>query len=190
MQTDNKGSAQPLTRTKTARDEKPNGKGKFKRVSGRMAAELILQDIKAREAADEAEKERLTEKARKLPLPQPTTEGKFEARIVQALVEIMTGRPTTAKPGMIKFPETPFEPIVLVLSSTDQFYYRVTASSCSCKGWAYRGKCRHHSLAFPEEAKASAERRQPEARPRMKATSSDDPGESLLSKESFKPFLE
>ena len=41
---------------------------------------------------------------------------------------------------------------------TEQFYYRVTIDSCTCKGWHFSierygiGKCRHHTLAFPEIA--------------------------------------
>ena len=105
---------------------------------------------------------RLKEQAAKLPLSEGTTEGKYEARIVQALVEIMTGRRTTARPQLISMPESIYEPICLVLSSTEQFYYRVTASSCTCKGWHYSaqrfgvGKCRHHAIAFPEQAAQNA----------------------------------
>jgi hypothetical protein len=47
-------------------------------------------------------------------------------------------------------PETPYEQIALVLSSTGQFYYRVTPQGCTCKGYLYRGKCRHFKAAFPE----------------------------------------
>ena len=108
------------------------------------------------------EAERMKAQAVKLPLPEGTTEGMYESRIVQALVEIMTGRRTTARPQIISMPETIFEPICLVLSSTEQFYYRVTASSCTCKRWHYSaqrfgiGKCRHHTLAFPEQAAQNA----------------------------------
>jgi len=76
----------------------------------------------------------------------------FEVRFVQALVEIMTGRATTARPDMVKMPETPYEPIALVLSSTGQFYYRVTPQGCTCKGFARRMVCRHFKAAFPELA--------------------------------------
>jgi hypothetical protein len=109
-----------------------------------------------------AEAERMKEQAAKLPLPNGTIEGMYEARIVQALVEIMTGRRTTARPQLISMPESIYEPICLVLSSTEQFYYRVTASSCTCKGWHYSaqrfgvGKCRHHAMAFPEQAAQNA----------------------------------
>jgi hypothetical protein len=51
---------------------------------------------------------------------------------------------------MVKMPETPYEPIALVLSSTGQFYYRVTPQGCTCKGFAYRKTCRHFKAAFPE----------------------------------------
>jgi hypothetical protein len=87
-----------------------------------------------------------------MPLPPAASEGKFEVRFVQALVEVMTGHATTAKPDMIKMPETVYEPIALVLSSTGQFYYRVTPQGCTCKGFAYRGYCRHFKAAFPELA--------------------------------------
>jgi hypothetical protein len=113
----------------------------------------VRGDAKAETAAKE-EAERL----KKLPLPEPKTEGKYEARIVQALVEIMTGKPTIAKPQIIEMPETIYQPITLVLSSTLQFYYRVTPDSCSCDGWFYSkqrynvGKCRHHTAAFPDHA--------------------------------------
>ena len=72
-------------------------------------------------------------------LPSPvSSEGLFEFRFVQAFVELLTGRPTTARPDVIwlpKFKES--EPLALVLSSTEQFYYRVTPSHCSCRGWIY-----------------------------------------------------
>lgn len=116
----------------------------------------MLAKIRAENEEEAAKTE--AERLKKLPLPKPTTEGKYEARIVQALVEIMTGRPTIAKPQKIELPQTIYEPIVLELSSTEQFYYRVTPSSCTCKGWHYSaknygvGKCRHHIDAFPEQA--------------------------------------
>ena len=110
----------------------------------------------AAQALEEAQ--RLKETARRMPQPQQT-EGKFEVRFAQALVEIMTGQPTIAKPDMIRMPEPEkFEPLALVLSSTEQFYYRVTPSHCPCLGWHWSnvrygiGKCRHHTQAFPEIA--------------------------------------
>jgi len=91
------------------------------------------------------------------------TEGKFEVRFAQVLVEIMTGRPTIAKPDMIRMPEPDkLEPLALVLSSTEQFYYRVTPSHCPCQSWHWSkarygiGKCRHHTQAFPEVAEENA----------------------------------
>lgn len=151
------------------------------------------------------EAERLKEQAAKLPLPPLQGEGKYEARVVQALVEILTGRPTQIRPQKIEMPETIFEKIVLVLSSTEQFYYRVTESSCTCKGWHYSmqrygiGKCRHHTLAFPEIARENARqieqmKAQRTGQVARKATaSSSDAGEPLMSndeKAGFKPFLE
>jgi len=105
-----------------------------------------------------AEAKRMKEQAAKLPLPQLQGEGKYEARVVQALVEILTGRPTQVRPQKIEMPETIYERIVLILSSTEQFYYRVTASGCTCKGWYYSvqrygvGYCRHYADAFSEQA--------------------------------------
>ena len=110
-------------------------KERVKRAADRMAASA------------QAESERIKAK---LPLPPAASEGMFEVRFVQALVEIMTGRATVAKPDMVKMPETPYEQIALVLSSTGQFYYRVTPHGCTCKGFVYRGKCRHFKAAFPE----------------------------------------
>jgi hypothetical protein len=98
------------------------------------------------------------EDAAKQPLPQLQGDGKYEARVVQALVEILTGRPSAARPQKIMMPETIFEKIVLELSSTEQFYYRVTEQGgCTCKGWYYSkrygvGYCRHYADAFPEQA--------------------------------------
>jgi len=105
------------------------------------------------------EAERMKEQAAKLPLPQLQGEGKYEARVVQALVEILTGKPTQIRPQKIEMPETIFEKIVLELSSTEQFYYRVTEQGgCTCKGWHFSvkkydvGYCRHYADAFPEQA--------------------------------------
>ena len=118
----------------------------------------LLAKVRSQPSIEEQAAKDDIERLKKLPLPEPKTEGKYEARIVQALVEILTGTPTLAKPVQIQMPETLYEPITLVLSSTEQFYYRVTPDSCSCKGWYFSkerynvGKCRHHTLAFPEIA--------------------------------------
>ena len=129
-----------------------------------MVGEMLAEQQRMKQVANQAtanaqaEAQRMKEAALKLPLPESLTEGKYEARIVQALVEILTGRPTRARPQKIMMPETIFEPIVLELSSTEQFYYRVTPGQCTCKGWFYSmqrfgiGKCRHHTDAFPEIA--------------------------------------
>lgn len=117
----------------------------------------LLAKVRGETKAETAAKEE-TERLKRLPLPTPTSEGKYEARVVQALFEIMTGRPTMGKPQLVVMPETIYEPISLVLSSTEQFYYRVTINSCTCKGWHFSvqrfnvGKCRHHTAAFPEQA--------------------------------------
>ncbi len=142
----------------------------FGRKPSWMVEEMQAEAKRIKAAADETtaqalgEAQRLQEKARKLPQPQET-EGKFEVRFAQALIEIMTGRPTAAKPDIIKMPEPEkFEPLALVLSSTEQFYYRVTASFCPCQGWYWSnvrygiGKCRHHTQAFPEIARENVAR--------------------------------
>jgi hypothetical protein len=118
-----------------------------------MVQDMLAEQQRIKQAANQmaasaqAEAERIKAK---LPLPPAASEGMFEVRFVQALVEIMTGRATVAKPDMVKMPETPYEQIALVLSSTGQFYYRVTPQGCTCKGFVYRGKCRHFKAAFPE----------------------------------------
>ena len=118
-----------------------------------LVEDMLAEQQRMRQAADrmaagaQAEAQRIKAK---MPLPPAASEGMFEVRFVQALVEIMTGRATVAKPDMVKMPETPYEPIALVLSSTGQFYYRVTPQGCTCKGFVYRGKCRHFKAAFPE----------------------------------------
>jgi hypothetical protein len=118
-----------------------------------MVQDMLAEQQRIKQAADrmaagaQAEAQRIKAK---MPLPPAASEGMFEVRFVQALVEIMTGRATVAKPDMVKMPETPYEQIALVLSSTGQFYYRVTPQGCTCKGFVYRGKCRHFKAAFPE----------------------------------------
>lgn len=134
-------------------------------------------DGPATRAQEESERIKL-----KMTLPPAESEGKYEVRFAQLLTEIMTGKPTSAKPQLIKMPETVYEPIALVLSSTEQFYYRTTPNHCPCKGWFYSverfgvGKCRHHTQAFPEQAAkntAEIERIKPEkkgtAKPRTEA---------------------
>lgn len=145
-----------------------------------MVQEMLAERERIKQAADEvaanaqAEAEKLKAK---MPLPLASSEGKFEARFIQALVEVMTGKPTTGKPDMVKMPETIYETIVLVLSSTEQFYYRVTPQGCTCKGYAYRNNCRHFKAAFPElavernaaKAKASPKAPAKAAKPKPKA---------------------
>ena len=88
-----------------------------------MVEDMLAEQQRIKQAADQmaagaqAEAESITAK---LPLPPAASEGKFEVRFVQALVEIMTVRATVAKPDMVKMPETAYEQIVLVLSSTGQ----------------------------------------------------------------------
>jgi hypothetical protein len=127
-----------------------------------MLAEAEKTKLGAFQVVEEAKRQQ--KMARELP-SAVSSEGKFEYRVVQALIEIMTGRPTTARPDMIWMPRNEeSEPQAMVLSSTEQFYYRVTPSHCPCKGWFYSmgsygmGKCRHHTLAFPEIARENAAR--------------------------------
>jgi hypothetical protein len=118
-----------------------------------LVDEMLAENERMRQVADQAKANAQAEAERikaKLPLPPAASEGMFEVRFVQALVEIMTGRATVAKPDMVKMPETPYEQIALVLSSTGQFYYRVTPQGCTCKGFVYRKTCRHFKAAFPE----------------------------------------
>jgi len=118
-----------------------------------LVEELLAEQQRVKQAANQMAASAQAEAQRiknKLPLPPAASEGMFEVRFVQALVEIMTGRATVAKPDMVKMPETPYESIALVLSSTGQFYYRVTPQGCTCKGFAYRKSCRHFKAAFPE----------------------------------------
>lgn len=118
-----------------------------------MVEDMLAEQQRIKQAANQmaagaqAEAERIKAK---MPLPPAASEGMFEVRFVQALVEIMTGRATVAKPDMVKMPETPYEQIALVLSSTGQFYYRVTPQGCTCKGFVFRKTCRHFKAAFPE----------------------------------------
>ena len=128
----------------------------------RAEAQRVKKASSAIAAQALGEARRMQERALKMPQPQET-EGKFEVRFAQVLVEIMTGRPTIAKPDMIRMPEpNKFEPLALVLSSTEQFYYRVTPTHCPCLGWHWSnvrygiGKCRHHTQAFPEAAGENA----------------------------------
>ncbi len=118
-----------------------------------MVEDMLAEQQRMKQAADQAKASAQAEAQRikaKLPLPPAASEGMFEVRFVQALVEVMTGRATVAKPDMVKMPETPYEQIALVLSSTGQFYYRVTPQGCTCKGFLYRKTCRHFKAAFPE----------------------------------------
>lgn len=156
------------------------------KTAARQAAnenDWIVEDLlkeKAGQAATkaQAEAQRIKEK---MPLPPANSEGKFEARFVQALIEIMTGRPTSTKPDMVRMPETPFEPIALVLSSTGQFYYRVTAKGgCACKGYAYRKTCRHYKTAFPEMVAKAEEK--PQARPKPRKAQPEEITPAMLSK--------
>lgn len=142
-----------------------------------MVKDMLAEQQRMKQAGNQmtagaqAEAERIKAK---MPLPPASSEGMFEVRLVQALVEVMTGRATTAKPDMVKMPETLYEPIALVLSSTGQFYYRVTPQGCTCKGYLYRGKCRHFKAAFPElvaqREDGNGSECRPESRP-MKAPS-------------------
>jgi hypothetical protein len=77
---------------------------------------------------------------------------------IKALYHIMTGEQLASAPDLIIFPENDYDEIRLVKSSIHSIYYRVTPGSCQCPGWFWSvhkygvGKCRHHTLAFPEQA--------------------------------------
>jgi hypothetical protein len=77
---------------------------------------------------------------------------------IKELYYIMTGDELTVVPELVMFPPNDYEDIRLVRSSCHNTYYRVTANSCTCLGWYHSvlkfgvGKCRHHTLAFKEEA--------------------------------------
>ena len=177
-----------------------------------MVEEMLAEATRkgASQAAEEAKGQQKT--AQRAPSPV-SSEGVFEFRFVQAFIELLTGRPTTARPDVIwlpKFEES--EPLALVLSSTEQFYYRVTPVHCSCRGWFYSkgsygmGKCRHHTLAFPEVARENAAmiegiraRRRAEAqakkakpKPKQWARSSSYAGKapSEMERVTFRPYVE
>jgi len=77
---------------------------------------------------------------------------------VQSLVYMLTGQTCQSRPNKVIMPEGTWGRVCLVLSSQHNLYYRVTPDSCTCQGWFFSsrkygaGKCRHHTLAFPEEA--------------------------------------
>ena len=179
-----------------------------------MVEEMLVEAEKTNKGASQAAEVAKGQQEAVQRLPSPvSSEGIFEFRFVQAFIELLTGRPTTARPDVIwlpKFEES--EPLALVLSSTEQFYYRVTPSHCSCRGWFYSkgsygmGKCRHHTLAFPDIAgenaariegmrarrKAEAQAKKAKPKPKQWARSSSDAGEAPFEKErmGFKPYVE
>ena len=189
--------------------------GEAERSPSWMVEELLAEAEKTKRGASQAEEEAKEQQKAVQRLPSPvSSEGMFEFRFVRAFIELLTGRPTTARPDVIwlpKFEES--EPLALVLSSTEQFYYRVTPSHCSCRGWFYSkgsygmGKCRHHTLAFPEAARENAAmiggiraRRRADAQARKKAKpkpknwarSSSYAGKSPseLERVTFRPYVE
>ena len=175
--------------------------------------EEMLAEATRKGASQATEEAKGQQKTQRLPSPV-SSEGMFEFRFVQAFIELLTGRPTTARPDVIWLPTfKESEPLALVLSSTEQFYYRVTPSHCSCRGWFYSkgsygtGKCRHHTLAFPDIARENAARveeirarRKAEAqakkkakpKPKQWARSSSYAGKSPseLERVTFRPYVE
>ena len=118
----------------------------------------------------------------------------FSIGTVNEIVEILSGRIRRTPAKMVKLDNNGVE-ITLVLSSKGDGYYRTTPDSCTCKGWHYSiqkygvGKCRHHTEAFPEEAKENAEILQRLTSPRKIAQPPEE--KSILGDlPSFKPFLE
>ncbi|MFZ3148635.1 MAG: hypothetical protein WA137_06295 [Methanothrix sp.] len=113
---------------------------------------------------------------------QPREDGKFNCTTVAEMVEILTGkvRKTAAKKINLNGIN-----ISLVLSSKEDGYYRVTPDSCTCKGWHFSqqkygvGQCRHHTLAFPEEAAQNEDSLLQIRGPRKLARPPADPEESL-----------
>jgi hypothetical protein len=83
---------------------------------------------------------------------------------IKTLYHIMTGEVLTIIPELVTFPPNDYEEIKLVKSSIHHTYYRVTPNSCQCAGWFWSvhkygvGKCRHHTLAFKEQAAENCKR--------------------------------
>ena len=128
-------------------------------------AEDILERVRAKQRAQAekaAREEAERHKARIIIKPKNEDFGKFKPQTVRELIEIITGRHTEIDTQKVDLPER-LQAMSLVLSSKGDSYYRVTPDSCTCKGWHYSqqkhgiGKCRHHTLAFPEEAAQNAE---------------------------------
>jgi len=134
----------------------PNKEGleEFKRNVKEFSQKNAAKTEQARPA--QAEPEQVKAENPKLDYRPPQYEVTLST--VQALVSIMTGEPCHIRPHKVVMPENDYGPITLVLSSSHNIYYRVTPSSCTCQGWYFSekrygiGKCRHHTLAFPDEA--------------------------------------
>jgi hypothetical protein len=134
----------------------PNREGleEFKRNVKEFSQKNAAKTQQARPA--QAEPEQVKTENPKLDYRPPQYEVTLST--VQALVSIMTGEPCHIRPHKVVMPENDYGPITLVLSSSHNIYYRVTPSSCTCQGWYFSekkcgiGKCRHHTLAFPEQA--------------------------------------
>jgi len=122
-------------------------------------------------------------------------DGKFSIESVNSMIEILSGRIRKTNAKRVNFELASGTEICMMLSSKNDGYYRTTADSCTCKGWHYSiqkygvGKCRHHTEAFPEEAKENAEILQRLTSPRKLAQPPEE--KSILGDlPSFKPFLE
>ena len=160
-------------------------------------AEDILERVRAKQRAQAekaAREEAERHKARIIIKPKNEDFGKFKPQTVRELIEIITGRHTEIDTQKVDLPER-LQAMSLVLSSKGDSYYRVTPDSCTCKGWHYSqqkygvGKCRHHTLAFPEEARDNA-RILEEVRegPRRLARSPEESDSIRPKLPAFKPF--
>jgi hypothetical protein len=95
----------------------------------------------------------------------PGTANTYPIAAVQSLMSIFSGKPYNKVPKRIYLPDPATgenRGICLSRSNSYPIYYRTTPTSCACAGWywsTYRysvGKCRHHTEAYPEQAKYNA----------------------------------
>jgi len=95
----------------------------------------------------------------------PRTANTYPISAVQSLMSIFNGKPYNKVPKMIYLPDPATgenRGICLTRSNSYPIYYRTTPTNCACAGWywsEYRygvGKCRHHTEAYPEQAKYNA----------------------------------
>jgi len=109
----------------------------------------LANEAKAREARDAAEKELMTVVLRNLPASAQPNDIVSISFALQ-LASVLSGEKIEVPPKAIKIPGETLERIILVLSSTGKYYYRVTAEGCHCKGFFYNKTCSHFKAGFPE----------------------------------------